>query len=108
MALAGLAPSALLEANFRPHSSYERSRIAALSARVVEIYCWCPPELASRRYAQRASDPSHHRAHVLPTLSAERLAEFDRPVAIGEVLRLDTSGPVDLGSLADQVRARWP
>jgi predicted kinase len=107
-ALAGQAPAALLEANFRPHSSDERTRIAALSARVVEIYCSCPPELASRRYAQRAADPSHHRAHVRPTLSAELLAEFDQPVEIGEVIVLDTSGPVDLAALADQVRARWP
>lgn len=106
--LAEACPAAILEANFRPHSAYERSRIEALGARVVEIYCWCPPAMAAARYAARATAPSHHRAHVLQTLSPELLGEFDRPVGIGTVIRVNTTGPVDADEIAQQVRRYWP
>lgn len=106
--LAERCPASILEANFRPHSAYERSRIEALSACVVEIYCWCPPEVAAARYAARATDPSHHPAHVLPRLSPELLGEFDRPVGIGTVIRVDTTAAVDVGAVAEQLLQRWP
>jgi hypothetical protein len=100
-------PAAILEANFRPHSAYERSRIMALSPCVVEVYCWCPPEVAAARYAARATDPAHHPAHVLPTLSPAQLAEFDRPVGVGELVKVDTTVPVDVAGVAEAVRNRW-
>jgi hypothetical protein len=52
-ALAADAPAVVLEANFRPCSDYERDRITSLGGRLVEVYCACPAELASRRYAAR-------------------------------------------------------
>jgi predicted kinase len=105
-ALAADAPSVVLEANFRPRSAYERGRIGALSARPVEVNCVCPPELAARRYAERAA--SSHPVHVVTSLSAEFLAEFDRPLGIGDVIAVDTTGPVDVAAVADKVRACWP
>src|SRR6202020_3409585 len=41
-ALAADAPAVVIEANFRPRSAYERSRILALSDRPVEVNCACP------------------------------------------------------------------
>ena len=101
--LAGLAPAAVLEANFRPHSEYERGKLAALAAPLVEVYCRCPPELAAHRFAARHGH--RHPTHVSSEVSLEYLAEFDRPFALGPVIEVDTSGPVDIDALADAIRA---
>jgi predicted kinase len=102
-ALAESAIDVMIEANFRPHSEREQARLRSLSGVVVEIYCSCPPEVATRRYAARAKEPSHHPAHVLTTLDPGLLAEFDRPMGIGALVRVDTSSAVDLDALARTV-----
>ena len=104
-ALAADAPAVVLEANFRPRSAYERGRIKALSATPVEVNCACPPELAARRYAERAA--ASHPVHVMTTLSPAFLAEFDRPVGLGDLITVDTTGPVDVAALAARVRECW-
>ncbi len=104
-ALAADAPAVVLEANFRPYSAYERGRISALCARPVEVNCVCAPELAARRYAERAA--ASHPVHVVTTLSPAFLAEFDRPVGIGDVITVDTTDPVDVAALAGRIRACW-
>jgi hypothetical protein len=45
--------------------------------------------------------------HVVTSLSPDLLAEFDRPVGIGDLITVDTTGPVDVAALADQVRQCW-
>src|SRR5947209_333435 len=62
-AVAACCPQAVLEANFRPHSDYERGRLTALQAHIVEVYCFCTREEAIRRYAARAT--GRHPTHVL-------------------------------------------
>ena len=104
-ALAADAPAVVLEANFRPHSAYERGRIAALCPRPVEVNCACPPELAARRYAERAA--TCHPVHVVTSLPPELLAEYDRPVGVGDLITADTAGPVDVAAVAARVRALW-
>jgi hypothetical protein len=96
----------VLEANFRPRSAYERGRISALCPRPVEVNCVCPPSLAARRYAERAA--TCHPVHVVTSLSAELLAEYGRPVGLGDLITADTTGPVDVAALADRVRTCWP
>jgi predicted kinase len=103
--LASLAPAAVLEANFRPHSDYERGRLAALAAPLVEVYCRCPPEVAAARYAARHAE--RHPTHVSGEVTLEYLAAFDRPVALGPVIEVDTSGAVDIDALADAVRVAF-
>jgi predicted kinase len=102
-ALAADAPAVVLEANFRPRHADGRGRIAALSPRPVEVNCVCPPELAARRYAERAA--TSHPVHVVTTLTPEVLAEYDRPVGIGELITVDTTAPVDVPALAKRVLA---
>jgi hypothetical protein len=97
------APAVVLEANFRPRHAYGRSRISALSARPVEVNCVCPPELAARRYAERAV--TSHPVHVVTSLTPEVLAEYDEPVGIGELITVDTTAPVDVVVLAERVLA---
>jgi len=103
--VAAQCPAVVLEANFRPASAYEQERLRALGGTVVEVYCSCPPEEAARRYAARAAGEGHHRAHVLPVLDPELLAEFDRPMGVGELVSLDTTAPVDVDRLARTVSA---
>jgi predicted kinase len=102
-ALAAASPSVVLEANFRPRSGYERGRISALGGRLVEVNCACPPEVAARRYAERAV--TRHPAHVLARLTPDLLAEFDQPVGLGQLITVDTLAPVDVTVLASRVRA---
>jgi predicted kinase len=102
-ALAHRCPQVVLEANFRPHSQQERAHLDALGAEVVEVYCECDPLEAARRFAARASR-GIHASHVLSTLSAEFLLEYDRPIGVGRLVRVDTNGAVDVGSLVQRVR----
>jgi predicted kinase len=100
-AVAERAPSAVLEANFRPHSERERTRLLGLDAHLVEVHCRCAPTEAARRFAERAA--TRHSAHVLSTLSPELLAEFDSPVGLGTVIEVDTELPMDIVVIARAV-----
>ena len=104
--MAGQAPAAVLEANFRPHNAYERRQVEALAADVVEVHCVCPPAEAARRFAARAH-AGVHPAHPLQELTPALLAEYDQPMGIGTVLRVSTTGPVDIAALAQQIRHAW-
>jgi hypothetical protein len=72
----------------------------SLAAQLVEVHCACPPELAVRRYNARATHP----VHVVTTLQLEAMAEYDRPVGIGALVTVDTTGSVDVTAVASAVR----
>ena len=99
--IAERCPVAVLEANFRPHNPYEHDRLRRLDARIIEINCVCPADELARRFALRAQ--AAHVAHPLTELSADLLAEYDRPMGIGEVIEVDTSMPVDLARLTSRI-----
>ena len=105
--LAGRCPAVILEANFRPRSQFERDKIAALSGSIVEVYCSCPVEECVRRYNERSDSGHRHNAHVVVTATLEMLAEYGEPVGIGHVIEVDTSGPVDTGALALEIREAY-
>lgn len=109
-ALAPHSPSLVLEANFRTRSPSERRRLTALlaSARIVEVHCRLPLEEASRRFAARARTQRHHPAHVLQEMSPETLTEYAEPFALTPVLEVDTTRPIDLDKLLEQIAAAWP
>lgn len=101
--LAAHAGDAVIEANFRPYSERERGRLtmlAGLGARLVEVHCACPPELAAARYNSRTT----HAVHVIKTLPPSAMAEYDRPVGIGDLITVDTTRPVDVAAVAARVR----
>lgn len=102
-ALAADAPAVVIEANFRPRHDYQRNKISALCARPVEVNCVCPPALAARRYADRA--PASHPVHVVTSLTPQMLAEYDRPMGIGDLICVDTTTLVDVPALAGRVQA---
>ena len=97
-------PRAVLEANFRPHSAYERDKLAGLQATVVEVYCDCGPAETTRRFRERATASAHHAAHPLKGLPPELLAEYDRPLGMGPVIEVDTRTSVDVDRVVADVR----
>ncbi len=103
-ALAADAPSVVVEANFRPHNRYQRAKLAALAACPVEVYCQCDPQLAARRYTDRAR--TCHPIHVITSLTADARAEYDQPVGIGPLVTVRTDRPVNVAEVASAVRAR--
>jgi predicted ABC-type ATPase len=103
--LATQSRRAVLEANFRPHSAYEKSKLSGLSANLVEVHCVCPPELARERYERRAAQSTHHPAHVTPTLDPVLLAEFDQPVGLGTVIEVNTTVAVNIEDLTRTILA---
>jgi predicted kinase len=104
-ALAASQPSVVLDANFWTEDERLRHRIAARPARLVEVHCACPVPVAAARYAARAA--SRHPVHAAggDTLAPEHVARSGRPAGLGELITLDTSGPVDIPALAAAVRA---
>ena len=100
-ALAADAPAVVIEANFRPYSGYQRAKLSGLGGSAVEVHCRCPAELAAARYSARATHP----VHVIKTLPAEAMAEYDRPVGIGALVVVDTTVPVDVPGVAARVLA---
>jgi AAA domain len=93
--------SLVIECNFYPRSEMHRLKLLELG-RPVEVFCSCPPDEARRRYRDRAG--ARHPVHIEADLSPERMAQFDRPMGVGPVLSVDTTGPVDLDMVAHWVR----
>ena len=98
-------PSVVIEANFRSRSPYERERLRALSPRPVEVYCRVPADLAAERYAARGARPDHHPVHVVRSFPVSAFDEFQEPMALGPVIDVDTSTPVDVPALTSRVQA---
>ena len=94
-----------MEANFHPHSDSEKAKLSGLSARLVEVYCSCPPEVALHRYERRVTQPAHHPAHVTPNLDAALLAKFDQPIGLGTVIEVDTTQVIAIEELAKVISA---
>ena len=70
----------------------------------VEVWCEVPAEIARDRYEQRKRHSVHRDDR---DLAAEwrQWAERGAPVAVGPVVRVDTSAPVDTVPLATRLRA---
>lgn len=101
-ALAARCPQVVLEANFRPRSDYEQTRLAGLKAQVVEVHCQCPTPEAIRRFKARGA-AGVHPAHPWRLMDDNTFAEFDRPMGVGEVITVDTTRPTDVDGVAAEV-----
>lgn len=102
LVVAQTAPGAVLESNFAPYSVPLLQR---LPGALVEVRCRCPRELALARYRERAA---HRHAGHLDDLRDEAELwndELVTPLGLGRVIEVDTSGPVDVDALAQQIRA---
>lgn len=100
--LARNSPAVVLDANFRP-DEIRPEQMKRLGGSTVELKCACRPDVVARRYNERVAH--RHPVHVLAYLSATDLAEYARPLGAGRLLVVDTTKPVDIPTLACQVRA---
>jgi predicted kinase len=87
--------------DFYPHSELELDKLRSLGDRVVEVHCACPAEVAVARYNAR---PPRHEVHWLKTATLANVDKYDRPVGIGSLITVDTTAPVDVVSVAAEVR----
>jgi len=97
---AARAGDMVIEANFHPHSEYELGKLRGLGDSIVEVHCACPAEVAVARYNARP----RHEVHWLKTATLTAMNKYDRPVGIGPLITVDTTVPVDVASVAADVR----
>jgi predicted kinase len=97
--LAASAGDMVIEANFDPHNDEALGQLRGLGGRTVEVHCACPAEVAHARYNAR----SRHEVHQ-STRPLSAMAKYDRPVGVGPLITVDTTRPVDVASVAAEVR----
>jgi predicted kinase len=74
----------------------------ALPGRLIEVHCTVPVELAKARY--RARTGQRHAGHLDDARSDQELwGAPSRPLGLGPVVSVDTSGPLDIGGLAAEI-----
>jgi predicted kinase len=95
--------SLVLEANFVRGGEFATG-LASLPARFVQVHCSAPLEILLERYGERERHPGHVDSERIGALrdavETGRHEPLDLP---GELIRLDTSEPVDLAALASLV-----
>ena len=99
--LAASAGDMVIEANFDPHNDEALGQLQSLGGRTVEVHCACPAEVAVARYNAR---PPRHEVHWLKTATLAKVDRYDRPVGVGSLITVDTTRPVDVASVAAEVR----
>lgn len=102
-ALARHSPAAVLEANFYPGHT---PQLQAICQRPVQILCHCTAAEASRRHLARAD--RRHPGHLdhLPVNRDKATLPWQPLDLDGPLLRVDTSGPVDIPAVATWVRTQ--
>ena len=97
----------VIEAWFRmpPHEHIVAGLERAGIERWAEVWCTASPEVLAARYAARVRHPGHPPAGEYADELAH-LATFARPIALRDVLSVDTTdfGSVDLAAIARWVR----
>ena len=95
----------LAEANFLSAHPRAREQLTELTARgrLIEVHCACPPEEAARRYDARGAGTDRHPVHSWRTLPAEVRAQYTGPLALGPVIEVDTTRPVNVTRIAARV-----
>jgi predicted kinase len=98
--IAARCPGAVLDSTW---FDYTRPLVAALPGPVVELRCVVPREVARSRYYARAAD--RHAGHLdLERDETELWGEPVRPLGVGPLVEVDTTGPVDLPAIAAELR----
>ncbi|WP_116953225.1 AAA family ATPase [Jiangella endophytica] len=69
---------------------------------VVEVWCQVPPDVARRRFEIRRRHPVHDDRQRLAEAWSEWAASPE-PLGVGRTVRVDTTGPVDIGALAQRI-----
>ena len=92
-------PGAVLDSTW---FDYALPLARTLPGRLIEVHCTVPLDLARARYRARAGH--RHAGHLDDARSDQELwGEPSRPLGLGPVVVVDTSGPVDTAELAATV-----
>jgi predicted kinase len=92
-------PGAVLDSTW---FDYALPLARALPGRLIEVHCTVPLDLARARYRARAGH--RHGGHLDEARSDQELwGEPARPLGLGPVVAVDTSGPLDVAELAATV-----
>lgn len=83
--------------------------LQSLGRPLLQLYCRCPVDVAVDRYRQRARGDDRHPGHLPEHQSEEAIARWastePRPLQLdGPLIVVDTSRPVDMIELVQQVR----
>ncbi|KAI9021322.1 P-loop containing nucleoside triphosphate hydrolase protein [Hyaloraphidium curvatum] len=80
-----------------------------LGARIIELRCMCPPDVAAARFAARKRHPGHQDAVRTPADLREQLGALDAlgPLGVGALIEIDATGGVDVDRLAARVALLW-
>lgn len=105
--LASRSANVVLESNFRPNSPIEQAQLARLNGQIIEVHCHCPVDEIIRRYNNRHKEGKRHHAHALHEITAEQVAEFDGWLGSGTLIEVDTSYPIDILTLVEQINQLW-
>lgn len=105
--LASRANRTVIEANFRPGHEIELARLAELEAEIIEVHCFCAPEEVVRRYGRRTAVGERHFAHPQDVITAEQVGAFDGWMGFGRLIEVDTTHPVDVVRLVQQINSLW-
>jgi predicted kinase len=73
---------------------------------LIEVYCFCPPDVAIDRFLARKRHPNHFDQQRDPTELAQRLRDLESgyPLGIGPVVEVRTDMKVNQQAIADKVR----
>lgn len=90
---------------FRPRdAAFVQAGLARVgAAAAVEVWCDAPPQVARERYRSRVRHAVHDDATRLEQVWDDWAARAE-PLALHPVVTVDTSGPVDVDRLAEDVR----
>lgn len=94
--------SFVLEANFARGEG--NARLAQLPARFVQVHCSAPLDVLVGRYATRERHPGHVDGERIDALREAVESGRHEPLELpGKLIRVDTTGPVDVAALAEQL-----
>lgn len=94
-------PGAVLDSTW---FEYARALVQNLPGVVVEVHCQIPVDVAMSRYQTRISERSGVHVDALRTIDELWGTPF-RPLRVGPVVHVDTSGEVDVPEVADRIRS---
>jgi predicted kinase len=96
------APGAVLDSTFYP---YTVPHLTELPGTLVELRCRCPRDVAQARYNARSA--TRHAGHLDDERPPDELwnEHHLKPLGLGPLIEVDTSGPVDVGPLAKRIKA---
>ncbi len=101
LTVARRCPGAVMDSTW---FDYTRPLVIGLPGQLVEVRCVVPRDLARSRYHARAA--GRHPGHLDSARSEDELwSQPVRPLGVGALIEVDTTGPVDVPLLARRATA---